>query len=238
MPFQKGNLGLNESNIRVQREKEAEITHMVEDRGYTLESEYVNKKTRITINCNKGHESVSILPQAFKKGDGCPMCTLEEKRKNFENKFICRLKEVGYELLTEYRHAREKVELRCDHGHTYMVRPNDFNNGSRCPECDGSTGQRMLWKKLKERGLKLKLNDRNLIHPYELDIVVLGTNIAIEYQGNYWHSRPEVVERDSLKKNLCKKYNIMLWEVWDNDFLSDPDAVTEELYLRIKKCQI
>ncbi len=105
------------------------------NRGYDILSEYVNKRTRIDVICGNGHESISILPQAFMKGDGCPQCTIEKKRKNFENKFKQTVESNGYHLISQYEHARRKVTIKCDQGHVYMVRPNDFNNGSRCPVC-------------------------------------------------------------------------------------------------------
>lgn len=56
-------------------------------------------------------------------------------------------------------------------------------------------------------------NTRKVIPPYELDIFFPELNIAIEFQGEYWHSRPHVIEMDKLKQSLCFSKNILLLHI-------------------------
>jgi hypothetical protein len=53
-------------------------------------------------------------------------------------------------------------------------------------------------------------NDRNLIKPYELDVVVLDDLIAFEYDGVNFHDIKESIERDNLKEKLCQEKGITL----------------------------
>lgn len=41
------------------------------------------------------------------------------------------------ELLSPYVGAREKVKIRCKHGHEYLVAPYSFKTGRRCLVCSG-----------------------------------------------------------------------------------------------------
>lgn len=60
-------------------------------------------------------------------------------------------------------------------------------------------------------------NSRNIIHPMELDIYLPILNLAIEYNGNYWHS----FERNNdinyhLRKSLkCRDKNIRLIHIYE-----------------------
>ena len=51
----------------------------------------------------------------------------------------------------------------------------------------------------------------------ELDIYIPDLNIAIEYNGSYWHNRNDT-ERENLKTKLCKEKGIKLFHIWyDNE---------------------
>jgi len=59
-------------------------------------------------------------------------------------------------------------------------------------------------------------NDRNLINPYELDIVLPDYKIAIEYNGMYWHSDKFRDENYHLNKTLmCKDKGYQLFHIFE-----------------------
>lgn len=57
---------------------------------------------------------------------------------------------------------------------------------------------------------KCSYNDRKEIKPYELDIFFKNKNLAVEFNGDFWHSEPNVKERDKQKREICLKKNILL----------------------------
>lgn len=70
-------------------------------------------------------------------------------------------------------------------------------------------------------GYKTLRNDRKIICPYELDIYVCGVNLAIEFNGNYWHSTQyKNAKYHKMKTDLCAEKNIRLLHIyeyeWDN----------------------
>lgn len=58
------------------------------------------------------------------------------------------------------------------------------------------------------------MNDRTKIKPYELDIYIPKYNIAFEYDGKLWHDNNS---NDTIKNNLCKKENILLLRLPENN---------------------
>lgn len=53
-------------------------------------------------------------------------------------------------------------------------------------------------------------NTKKIIKPYELDIYYPIYHLAIEYNGKGWHFKREVIDRDILKREICKERNITL----------------------------
>ena len=205
---------------------------LVKLEGYTLLNEYKNTQIKIKIKCDKGH-IYNVKPNHFKNGSRCPKCSnkcLEQAKEQF----FKLLEKEGYDLLSEYIDTKTKVKLKCPEDHIWDTVPSSFKyNYVRCPHCEGSTGQRKLQSMLEERGLIGIYNDREILNGLELDIYYPDLNIGIEYQGNYWHSLPEHIERDKRKKLLCKEKGIKLIEVWDDDFRKNSQLISENIHSKI-----
>lgn len=84
---------------------------------------------------------------------------------------------------------------------------------------------------------KVLLNDWSMISPYQLDVVIPEHNIAIEFNGNYWHSDKFIeknhhmtaVEYHQMKELLCKEKGFTLLFVWEYDWYDFHDEVKESL---------
>lgn len=193
----------------------------VESIGYKLLGHYINSRTKVTLECDNGHV-YKVHANSFSRGIRCSVCSNKSKD-HAEKSFIKLVRESGYTIKSEYKRALSKVELCCDKGHKFYKRPNDFNNGQRCPLCQGSSGQRMLQEMLYEFiDEEMLYNDRTTLGGLELDIFLPKRNIGIEYHGDYWHSIPEMKERDERKRKLCRDNGIKLMEVWESDFKKNP----------------
>lgn len=198
--------------------------------GYKLLSDYTNAKSKITIECNNGHV-YDTTPDSFKSGKRCRKC-MNIDSEDAKVKFINLIKEEGYTLKSEYKGSLKSVNIVCPKGHDWIVRPSHFvYSYSRCPHCEGSTGQRLLQKMLLDKipQYNVVYNDNKVLNGLELDIYYPKLKLAIEYQGNYYHNLPSNIERDDRKKRLCNNLNITLMEVWDRDFLRDPIVITNNI---------
>lgn len=83
---------------------------------------------------------------------------------------------------------------------------------------------------------KIITNDRNIISPYELDIYLPDLNLAIEFNGIYWHSeifKPKGYHK--LKNTLCKNNGIQLIHIWEDDWLYKQDIIKSIILNKLNK---
>jgi len=71
----------------------------------------------------------------------------------------------------------------------------------------------------------IKTNYRKIISPYELDIFIPDCNLAIEFNGMFWHSfdKKETVKEKNkhlLKTEKCEAKNIQLLHIFENEWLN------------------
>lgn len=67
---------------------------------------------------------------------------------------------------------------------------------------------------------------RTLISPYEVDVYIPELNVAIEFNGDYWHSDKFLIPSHEItaeeyhlkKRNLCKEKGVTLFYVWESDW--------------------
>ena len=73
-------------------------------------------------------------------------------------------------------------------------------------------------------------NTRDIINPLELDIYIPDKNIAIEFNGDYWHNEDH---KDKLyhfnKFKLCKESNILLASIFESEWNNRKDEIKEYL---------
>lgn len=70
---------------------------------------------------------------------------------------------------------------------------------------------------LKSLNIEIMENTRQIIKPYELDIYIPNKNIAIEYNGNWYHSTQAGCNKDYhlMKSLLCRDKNIRLIHIYE-----------------------
>ena len=64
---------------------------------------------------------------------------------------------------------------------------------------------------------------------HELDVWIPDLNLAIEYNGEYWHGAEIAMEQDRIKFEICRNYGIDLVTVWNNDWIHNTIKVKEDL---------
>ena len=66
----------------------------------------------------------------------------------------------------------------------------------------------------------LIIKDRQLIKPYELDIVIPELHLAIEFNGNYYHSAEAGTPPGYhlMKTELCEAQNYRLIHIWEDEW--------------------
>ena len=78
-------------------------------------------------------------------------------------------------------------------------------------------------------------NDRTIINPLELDIVIPSRKLAIEFDGIYWHNDQHIANNYHLQKTiLCNKAGYKLIHIFENEWLSDKKIVKSILIDKLK----
>lgn len=63
--------------------------------------------------------------------------------------------------------------------------------------------------------------------------ILVGNDIVIEFNGEYWHSLPEVIEKDRVKAQKLFESGYKLIVVWYNDYISNKEQTQRYLLGKI-----
>lgn len=163
----------------------------------------------------------------------------EKSKTTLRNNFISKVKEKTNDEFISYGLDDEKIKLKCSKCQSvYEIDNNLFNyrtnvNISTCIICNPiNSTDSFQEKELLEFVKNLLPNqeiiekDRNLISPFELDILIPTQKIAIEYNGLYWHS-DKYVEKDYhlTKTNLCNSKGIQLIHIFEDEWIYKKEIV-------------
>lgn len=95
-----------------------------------------------------------------------------------------------------------------------------------CPRCrPRSRPENAVVKLCEDLGLQVKLNDRTLIKPYELDIVCHEHKLAIEVNGAWWHHEGTPGISLLEKTRLVEARGYQLLHFWDYEVRDKLDII-------------
>jgi hypothetical protein len=125
----------------------------------------------------------------------------------------------------------DDVELRWKHSCGHIYASNITQRGLRfCPRCShgSSRAERSLGDWLEELGVKVQRRDRTF--GFELDLYLPEHQIAIEYDGTYWHSARFVSREKSLEKlESCSRIGIQLVTIQEHLWINCEPKVRARL---------
>lgn len=85
--------------------------------------------------------------------------------------------------------------------------------------------------------IEINNNTRDIINPKELDIFIPSKNIAIEFNGLYWHNDSHCTKDHLIKKSLlCKDKGIRLIHIFEDEWLYKQDIVKSRLKSILTSC--
>ena len=217
---------------------------------------YVNNKTKVCIICPE-HGEFWQEPHNHLKGRGCPICakTKTKPHKYTTESFInlaSEIHEKKYDYSeTEYVDMNTKVKIICpEHGEFWQL-PYLHINGAACPKCSNiSVGAKKRSNKdaFISRAMQpyskneieifdfvksivgeknVVSHDRSILNGKEIDILIPSLNIAIEYNGLYWHDKDKNYHIS--KTEECEKKGIRLVQIFEDEYLSHKDIVLNKI---------
>ncbi len=177
-----------------------------------------NSNKKVWWKCSKGHEWQTAIVNRQKTN--CPYCSGKRVIEG-ENDF----KTIHPELMEEWDFEKNinvnpskimssialKVWWKCSKGHEWKARINYRHKGTGCPICASEIQTSFPEKALYFYFSKIfEPESRVKIQGSEIDIYIKSLNLAIEYDGIYYHNRARKIILDEQKNNKIKDLGIFL----------------------------
>jgi hypothetical protein len=200
--------------------------------------EYTKSADKVTILCPI-HGKFEQCPTSHMIGSGCPSCKFDKisalKTKDIST-FIEESKNMHGDKYdysdVDYINCKKHVNIICPEHGSFLQIPDSHIRGNGCPKCGQkyNYSQIELTEYIKSLGFDVTENDKNVISPLELDLYIPSKNIAIEFDGIYWHS--ELYKPDDYhinKTNQCEAKGIRLIHIFEDEWKHKKDIVKSRL---------
>jgi hypothetical protein len=202
---------------------------------------------KIWWQCDKGHEWEATPKdrlQTEHNTTSCPIC-INLKVLPGVNDFTIKFPHLmdewhptlneGTDSRTLSSGSQKQVWWKCSKDHEWKTSISErARNNTGCPVCSRghiSKKETELVSFLNQLGLDIQTNKRTVIPPQELDIYIPERNLAIEFNGLYWHT--EALGKDKWyhhnKWKACQDKGIQLVQIWEDDWDRNPDLVKRML---------
>ena len=113
-----------------------------------------------------------------------------------------------------------------------------INSSTLCPACNPihsySGAEVQIAKFLDSFGIFYIANDRKTIAPLELDFYIPDKNLAIEFNGIYFHNE-EMKDKfyHQNKSQRCKEHGIQLIQIWEDDWINKKEIILSMLKMKL-----
>jgi hypothetical protein len=193
------------------------------------------------INIYKKQEETCLSRYGTRKFGSCKEF-IEKRKKSLKitlyNKIRQKLKILNLDILQEFNDIREDVQIKCLVCNKIYINKwfNIVSGYGRCPTCNPrnrpSNSENEIIEFIKSFNIEVLSGKKDLIkNPetnrfLELDIFIPSKNIAIEFNGLYWHNEQFRDNKYHLMKyNLCKDLNIKLIQIFEDEWVFKKDIV-------------
>lgn len=200
---------------------------------------YVSAREKVTIICPT-HGDFEQLPSSHYQGHGCEKCgreqtieSLRDSQEDFIKKAIDTHGDTFNYDNVQYVDAITKVKINCKKHGIFEQQPYNHLQGKGCSKCSQrvSAPETEIFGFVKEQGfIDIEGSKRGLAKGYELDIYIPSKNIAIEYNGLYWHSEERLGKNyHQDKTNKAREAGIKLIHIFEDEWLYKRDIVESRL---------
>jgi len=118
---------------------------------------------------------------------------------------------------------------------TFNYRSINFN--TPCSNCGNfnkpwSNGEKELLSNIREFYKGEIITNKKIIPPYTLDMFIPEFNLAIEYNGLFWHSERgggKSPNYHKIKTDLCRSKNIRLLHIFENEYKNSKEIILEKI---------
>lgn len=172
---------------------------------------------KVWWRCEKGHEWNANIDSRT-RGNGCPYCAgkLPSATYNLRYNFPHIAAEWhekndrSPEKFTPF--SNKKVWWKCERGHEWPAQiANRTYSGNGCPKCSNQSSKNEIRILTELHAAFGEAVSRHKIEGWEVDIFLPDQNVAVEYDGKYWHYGKDAKDRE--KQNAVEGMGIKLLRV-------------------------
>jgi len=204
---------------------------------------YKTLKDYITIICPE-HGEFKQRADVHLNGEGCKTCYFEKysKSQRLTNEgLIEKFKLIHGDKYcyskVEYNGYKENITIICpEHGEFEQLVESHLHGGN-CNKCNAVISKQELELRefIKSLNIKFETNNRKILNGKEIDIFLPEYNIAIEYNGLYWHSEKFISKDYHLNKtNDCEAKNIELIHIFEDEWINKNNIVKSRILNKLK----
>lgn len=197
-----------------------------------------SNKDKVIIGCSE-HGQFKQFVYSHIRGKGCPKCGKEKSAKKIKYTsidFIKKSTEIhnnkyDYSLIN-YVDIRNKIKIICPTHGQFEQSPYIHLQGHGCEKCTSSVSsqEKEINDFIKSLNIETITSTRSIISPQQLDIFIPSYNIAIEFDGLYWHSELHKPSNYHINKTeLCEAKGIQLIHIFEDEWLFKKDIVKSRL---------
>ena len=197
-------------------------------------SVYVSRHKKLTIICPVHGEFEQTPGNHYRYG--CNKCGCEITAKKQKHSNIEVLNQMGLIHSNKYLYPgfdnssmKGKIDIECPiHGIFKQKLSNHIHKQYGCPKCASHISkQEIELQEWLSQYVNIETNNRHIIPPLEIDIVIPSHKIAIEYNGIYWHGEQWGKDKHYHinKYKKCQDVGYRLIQIWENEWLQKKDIV-------------
>lgn len=226
----------------------AKLWHPTKNNELSPKDIVAGGKRKVWWICKKKHSWTASV-QHVTRGSGCPYCAGKKVLAGFND-----LATLNPDLSQQWHPnlngslTPQQLTLRshvlvwwiCKKSHEWQARVDDrFRNN--CPSCRAnnyiSKAEHAIAQFLMQKGIAVKQSERSLLRKMELDIYLPEHNMAIEFNGVYWHS--EAAGKNKTyhydKFLAAKNAGIQLIQIWEDEWNRNPEQIKVMLLHKLGK---
>lgn len=198
---------------------------------------YIRNSTKVTITCKK-HGDFEQIPNNHLHGSDCYKCGIDkivDNKSYSENAFIDKASNIHKNFYTykkiKYVESKEKIVITCPKHGDFEQAPDKHLQGQGCKKCANIISKPELeLQEFLSQYVEIKTNNRKILNGKELDIYIPSKNLAIEYNGLYFHSEKFKDKNFHINKtNDCILKKIQLIHIFEDEWLFKKEVVKSRL---------
>ena len=175
----------------------------------------------VTLICNQCGKAFTKRYYHLSEDSICQDCSSSNRRFKYTQESFANLFS-DIKILSPYTGVKNLVKCRClVCNEEWETTADNLLQGRRGCKCSSKSNMELEVKDFVSSVYSGSIfyNKRDTISPYELDIFISDKKVAIEFNGNYWHSNIHKDKYYHLNKyKMCDKLGIRLIQIWEYEW--------------------